>query len=520
MSHPHSQSTEHEPLLRAIRAASTSSPSDVASTSSSSSTALGPTQLHVSEANALDFKLSWSLFVDAVPVILSYILQNSIQSTSILIVGRLGPEELSIAAFSLMLAFLTGWCVALGGTTALDTLGSQAFTGGSRRTDLSIHFQRCLVLLWTLLIPVCVTWAFMEPLLLRLGQTEALSKGVQQYLRILTIGAPAYVGFETTKKYLQCQGIMGASTMVLVISSPVNLVLNIYLTHYTSLGLWGSPTALSITYWFAFVLLLLVTARSKVHKQNGTWGGIRPRLVLELRSCYTFLKLAIPGILMVGTEWAAFEIVALAAGRLGPTPLAAQSVIMTTDQILNTIPFGIGVATSTRVGNLIGNRSAIDAKRAAHASAFVSVVVGALVMTAMLLTKDVFGYMFSDDERVVALVARVMPLVASFQIADGLAGACGGVLRGQGRQHLGAIFNAVAYYVLALPLGITLAFHSRTHLGLEGLWIGQVVALFIVGVSEYCAVWLWTDWEKEVARGIERNEEENKRRREVLGDDS
>lgn len=49
---------------------------------------------------------------------------------------------------------------------------------------------------------------------------------------------------------------------------------------------------------------------------------------------------------------------------------------------------------------------------------------------------------------------------------------------------------------------------------------GQVVALFIVGVSEYCAVWLWTDWEKEVVRGIERNEEENKRRRKVLGDES
>lgn len=34
---------------------------------------------------------------------------------------------------------------------------------------------------------------------------------------------------------------------------------------------------------------------------------------------------------------AAFEIVALAAGRLGAVPLAAQSVIMTTDQS-NTIP--------------------------------------------------------------------------------------------------------------------------------------------------------------------------------------
>ena len=42
---------------------------------------------------------------------------------------------------------------------------------------------------------------------------------------------------------------------------------------------------------------------------------------------------------------AAFEIVALAAGRLGSLPLAAQSVIMTTDQVLNTIPFGIGAGS-------------------------------------------------------------------------------------------------------------------------------------------------------------------------------
>jgi len=39
-----------------------------------------------------------------------------------------------------------------------------------------------------------------------------------------------------------------------------------------------------------------------------------------------------------------------------------------------------------------------------------------------------------------------------------------------GRQHLGAAFNLVAYYILALPIGITLAF--KTGLGLQGLWVG------------------------------------------------
>jgi multidrug resistance protein, MATE family len=62
--------------------------------------------------------------------------------------------------------------------------------------------------------------------------------------------------------------------------------------------------------------------------------------------------------------------------------------------------------------------------------------------------EQVFGRLYTDDVDVVRLVSKVMPFVASFQVADGLAGACGGVLRGQGRQHLGALFNLVAYYVI------------------------------------------------------------------------
>lgn len=95
--------------------------------------------------------------------------------------------------------------MALGGTTALDTLGSQAFTGGER-SSVSIHLQRCIVLLWLLFAPIAVMWAFIEPVLLLLGQDPQLSCDVQKFLRVLIVGAPGYIGFESLKKYLQCQG--------------------------------------------------------------------------------------------------------------------------------------------------------------------------------------------------------------------------------------------------------------------------------------------------------------------------
>lgn len=180
-----------------------------------------------------------------------------------------------------------------------------------------------MILLWLLFVPVAILWAFIEPVLLAIGEPARLCKDVQAIMRILIFGAPGYIAFESLKKYLQCQGvcqngsspklgtdpgpplvgIMRASTIVLILVSPINLVLNIFLVHYTPLGMLGCPVALSITYWLCFVLLILVTSLSPTHKANATWGGLQPRTAMNWNSCFGFLKLALPGILMVGTEW-------------------------------------------------------------------------------------------------------------------------------------------------------------------------------------------------------------------------
>lgn len=229
------------------------------------------------------------------------------------------------------------------------------------------------------------------------------------------------------------------------------------------------------------------------------WGGWSKKAISNTG---TFARLALLGVIHVGTEWWAFEIVALAAGRLGTIPLAAQSVIMTADQVMNTIPFGVGVAASARVGNLLGARDARGAARAANTAAALSMVLGGVVLAILMGTRHHFAKIFNDDERVVLLTSEVLPYVALFQIADGLNGSCGGSLRGMGRQHVGAIVNLVSYYCGALPLGIWLAFHGW---GLKGLWVGQCIALYLVGVLEWAIVAL-SDWKKEVEKAFSRME--------------
>lgn len=82
--------------------------------------------------------------------------------------------------------------------------------------------------------------------------------------------------------------------------------------------------------------------------------------------------------------------------------------------------------------------------------------MGTIILAVLMGVKDFYARIFNDDEDVVRLTAEVMPYVALFQIADGLNGSCGGVLRGMGRQHVGAVVNLVSYYGGALPLGLSL----------------------------------------------------------------
>lgn len=142
----------------------------------------------------------------AVPVILAYTLQNSLQTISVLIVGRLSPEALATAAFSYMFAMATAWLIALGGTTALDTLASSSFTGSSNKHDLGILLQRGILVLSAFYAVVAVLWWFSEPVFRALGQEEFICVQSSAFLRCLIPGGLGYVWFEAMKKYLQAQG--------------------------------------------------------------------------------------------------------------------------------------------------------------------------------------------------------------------------------------------------------------------------------------------------------------------------
>lgn len=242
----------------------------------------------------------------SVPVIAAYALQNSLQTVSVLVAGRLGAQQLAAAAFAYMFAMSTGWLLALGGTTALDTLCSAAFTGGSSASggrrdphELGVLLQRAFVVLGAMYAPVAALWWHSEALFLALGQPPAIARDSAAFLRCLVPGGLGYIYFEAVKKVLQAQGVVAGGTVVLLVTAPLSGLLNYLFVHPLGLGLLGAPLATGAAYWASFAALLVYGRTAGAWKCWGGWD----RRCLDPHGLRIFARLAALGVVMVGTEW-------------------------------------------------------------------------------------------------------------------------------------------------------------------------------------------------------------------------
>lgn len=256
-------------------------------------------------------------------------------------------------------------------------------------------------------------------------------------MRVFLAGMPAFAIFETLKRFLQAQGIMSASTYVLFISAPINVVLNYVLVWHKTFGIGflGAPLAVVTTYWLqAFLLLLYI----RFIDGKEAWSGFSR---LAFSNWSPMMRLAIPGVICVASEWGAFEITSLAASYLGNNELAAQSILNTSASIIFQAPFAVSVAVSTRVGNLLGGKLGRAAKISCDVGLIMASMLAAFSAAGLFLLRHRWGYLFTSDETVVVLVSDVIPLLSFFEIFDCLGAIAGGILRGMGLQAVGAYVN-------------------------------------------------------------------------------
>ncbi|KAJ3522298.1 hypothetical protein NM208_g12919 [Fusarium decemcellulare] len=429
------------------------------------------------------------------PLIVTFLLQYSINVTSIFAVGRIGKLELGAVSLANMSAAISCLAPFQGLATSLDTLCAQAYGSGHKHL-VGLQFQRMTCFLFCLAIPVAVVWYFSENIIWHIVPEPESARLAGMYLRVMIFSIPGFILFEGGKRFTQAQGLFRATTYVLLIVAPFNVFLSWLLVWKLEWGFIGAPAAVAISTnllpIFLFLYVRFVDGRQ-------CWGGFSRR---ALTNWWVMIRLALPGMIMVEAEWLAFEILTLLSSRFGPEYLAAQSVLATITTLSYEIPFPMSIAASTRIANLIGAGLVEPAKMTAVVAFGAACVIGMFNLALYTGLRYQLPLLFTKDEDVIELVATVIPIVSVMQVFDGLAAGAHGLLRGIGKQSIGGPANLIAYYALSLPCSLALAFGLDWKL--DGLWAGVTVGTFSVAAIEYIYL-LRTDWHKAAEEAALRN---------------
>lgn len=428
--------------------------------------------------------ITWS----SSPLVLTFALQYYLSCLSVYACGKLGPAELAAASLGICSFNITGLAVYQGMATSLDLFCSQAY-GAGRLHRVGVYFQRCtLMLLAITVLPLAPLWWWLGSMLYHLVPDPALAELTQQFLRMLILGAPGLVFFETGKRFLQAQHLFNAGTYVLCIAAPLTYTLNWLLVWHPvyGLGVPGAGIAMSISYWMISALMLAYVAFI-----NGSqcWGGIN--MQLALRNWKSMLQLALPGVVMVEAEYLAFEVLTILAASFGTDALAAQAIASNVGSMMFQLPFAVAVGVSTRIGHFVGKKDIHAARIATRLSYLLASGISLLNFSLIFFGKDFLISLFAVDPAVVKLAQVIMCILAFNQIADSFNVIGAGVLRGQGRQLLGLCLNILSYYGLALPLAYLFSF--RLEFGLPGLLGGMVAGVLCLALAELFYI-LRSDW--------------------------
>jgi MATE family multidrug resistance protein len=254
-------------------------------------------------------------------------------------------------------------------------------------------------------------------------------------------------------------------------------------------GFPAAPLAHVITNW-SLVGFFAIWVRWKSPHNPKTWVLSRER-VLDRDAMKAFMKLGLAGVGTM-TEWIFFEAFVFISGELGATALAANSILYTLIPMCYTMPSGLSIATTTRVGALLAQGKVRSAKQLTRNVAIVTLCLGLTSAILIWLAREPLIYTFSVDPEVQALARSVWPRLCLFLLLDATFGVQCGLLRALGMQ---VIYAAIVFVCLAFPWG--------SNMGLAGMWLGMPGAYVILNICLLFAAF-WRNWKNYSDSVVER----------------
>lgn len=386
-----------------------------------------------------------------------------------------------LAGVSLAVTFvsITWLSVIIGMSAAVETLCSQ-HNGAKHYRDVGLVLLKACMIMVVIGVPVLFSWFYAYDIFHAMGIAKDVCTVVQSFVSIRTLGMPADIIVSVFSRYIMAVGIPQVRMWSYAVFCGVVLLSDLFfIVHLKYDYHFLSVSMVLGMYACAFAILGFAWCCEEFRR---TVLPLRDVQLSELFSgWWEFIALGIPGTIMLCSEWWAFEFLALMAARLGTADLAAETLVAQLASIAFRLPIALSTSAGSLVGNMIGAKMVQCAKQIGRIAVCITGLLMLFISAMMVLYGDQFVRLFSNEENVVRISLSAIPALAVLMFMDALQTVAGGILRGVGRQELGAYTNLVACYCFGLPLAYVFCFPLK--FGVAGLIMGMSSGSFTQATS-------------------------------------
>jgi MATE family multidrug resistance protein len=440
------------------------------------------------------------------PLLVQNVLSFLLSVTPLAFVGHLN-DAVALSGVVLASSFfnISGFAVICGLASGSETLCGQAF-GARQYRVLGGVALRALAVCFAASLPVLLLWTqYVQPLLLALGQQPAVAAVAAKYLHQARPALVFACVSEVCKRYLLSQRVVVPGVVVMAVTMLLAPLWCWLLIFRLEMGIDGAGPAFVISSATGAVLLLAYVAQRdwrRRHDPDATFcfSSAREAFRAAFSGWGVYLSLAVPALFHMASEWWWYEGIILIAGggKDGQVEGGAAGLIFQCSALVFMSAMAIGSSTTTRVANELGAGRAKPARRAAAVAMAMTLLLQSSLVVAMVLGREALLAAFTNSLAIKrAALAAWFPLAASI-VSDAANCILSAVMRGSGRQALGAWINVLGYWGAGLPL----CFWLGRKYALFGLW--GAVALTSTGVAATQLFFvLRFDWRAEVRRARE-----------------
>uniref|UniRef100_A0A0D6R944 Protein DETOXIFICATION n=1 Tax=Araucaria cunninghamii TaxID=56994 RepID=A0A0D6R944_ARACU len=448
----------------------------------------------VAKAALMESKKLWIL---SGPSIIVMIFNYMLSVISQMFAGHLGELELAGASIANVGIQGLAYGIMLGMASAVQTVCGQAY-GAKQYGMLGVILQRSMVIMTATAVLLSFLYAYADPVLRAIGQSDDISAAGAIYARGLIPQLFAFAINCPMQRFLQAQNIVAPMAYLAVGTFCLHILLTWLAVDVLGFGLLGAALTLSLSWWLLVIATSLYVFFSP--SCRGTWTGFTWK---AFKGLWPFLKLTVASAFMLTLEIWYFQGLVLISGLLPNAEVELDSISVCMNY-LNwdmQLMLGLSAAASIRVGNELGARRPRTAKFSVVVVVSTCLIISLILAGAVMALKTVLSEAFTSTTEVIKAVSAMTPLLALSVLLNGVQPVLSGVAIGCGWQAVVAYVNLATYYIIGLPIGIVLGF--KEDMGASGIWWGMILG---VGLQTLVLIILTlrTNWNKEVDNAADR----------------